>query len=225
MSAQNPMRCRTSSAIIALRAASCSKVAPSAVPEPAVVSRHTMRAARHLPERLRVAGSVARQSGLRIVHEVAGVRHHERDAEPLAALQLRDERRDAARPERRIGRSQVDEVRVVRDHGAKPAVLQFRPERSTTSSSSAGSFHWLGVLVNTWIAVAPMSTPRCGVVGRPPCALTCAPSISRLAPVPCVGIPTASSATPSDPARSGSRPGSRSAGAGRSRSSRRPPCR
>ena len=38
-----------------------------------------------------------------------------------------------------------------------------------------GSRHWLGVLVNTWMAVAPMAVPRAGAVATPPLVETCAP--------------------------------------------------
>src|SRR5438552_3135474 len=43
---------------------------------------------------------------------------------------------------------------------------------------SAGSRHWFGVLVKTWIAVAPMAAPRAGAAATPPCVETCAPNAS-----------------------------------------------
>lgn len=33
---------------------------------------------------------------------------------------------------------------------------------SAVPASIAGSRHWFGVFVNTWIAVAPMALPRAG---------------------------------------------------------------
>ena len=43
---------------------------------------------------------------------------------------------------------------------------------SAVTPSMDGSRHWLGVLVKSWIAVAPMATPRAGAVATPPCVLT-----------------------------------------------------
>jgi len=37
-----------------------------------------------------------------------------------------------------------------------------------SSAASIGSRHWLGVLVNNWMAVAPISRPRAGAVATPP---------------------------------------------------------
>jgi len=34
------------------------------------------------------------------------------------------------------------------------------------------SRHWFGVFVNTWIAVAPIATPRSGAHARPPAVET-----------------------------------------------------
>ncbi|HEY8106988.1 MAG TPA: hypothetical protein VIE46_12845 [Gemmatimonadales bacterium] len=36
------------------------------------------------------------------------------------------------------------------------------------SRPRVGSRHWFGVFVNTWMAVAPMATPRSGAVSTPP---------------------------------------------------------
>src|SRR6266849_4466558 len=48
----------------------------------------------------------------------------------------------------------------------------------TSASVSTGSRHWFGVFVNTWIAVAPIATPRAGARATPPAVETWAPSRS-----------------------------------------------
>lgn len=46
---------------------------------------------------------------------------------------------------------------------------------AAVSSEISGSRHWFGVLVNIWIAVAPMAVPRGGAVWTPPWIETWAP--------------------------------------------------
>src|SRR5260370_1298671 len=45
----------------------------------------------------------------------------------------------------------------------------------TSASVSTGSRHWFGVFVKTWIAVAPIATPRVGARATPPAVETWAP--------------------------------------------------
>ena len=47
-----------------------------------------------------------------------------------------------------------------------------------TREEMPGSRHWLGVLVNTWIAVAPITLPLTGAFSTPPWTDTWAPKRS-----------------------------------------------
>ena len=75
-------------------AASSSNVAPSDVPEPAVVSRQSTVVARRARERLGDRVRVARDARLAIVHVVAGMRHEVVEPERRAPPELADERLD-----------------------------------------------------------------------------------------------------------------------------------
>ena len=50
--------------------------------------------------------------------------------------------------------------------------------RTRSSSSIAGSRHWLACLVKTWMAVAPIAAARGKAVLTPPLVETCAPNNS-----------------------------------------------
>jgi hypothetical protein len=49
-----------------------------------------------------------------------------------------------------------------------PDFATARRKAAQTSLVRVGSRHWFGVFVNTWMAVAPMATPRSGAVSTPP---------------------------------------------------------
>src|SRR5437667_249031 len=50
-----------------------------------------------------------------------------------------------------------------------PLAASAARKEATWPAASRGSRHWLGVLVNSWIADAPTCTPRAGACATPPC--------------------------------------------------------
>ena len=68
----------------------------------------------------------------------------------------------------------------MRHYTCNPASIDFPAEGDLDVGRYRGSRHWLGVLVNTWIAVAPIAVPRAGAVATPPWVETWAPSRSDL---------------------------------------------
>ena len=108
MSAQKPMRWRTLSPISSRSAASSSKVAPSEVPVPAVVSSSTMTSPGTSWRQRVITAALRFEARLAIVDKVARMGDHGRDAERVAAPQLGAERLGRPAGQDRIRGGEVD---------------------------------------------------------------------------------------------------------------------
>ncbi len=126
------------------------------------------RSVRHLGQGRGVRIGVADQSSVVLVHEVARMRHDVGNAVRPAALQLTLEALQALGAQLLVRGREVDQVAVVGTATAIPVRAISDLKRSTSSGMIGGSRHWLGVLVNSWMAWAPTSAPQAGPVEAPP---------------------------------------------------------